>query len=371
LSKILENITQGALNSKAKLRIFLADLVYDTVKTNDVVPLNIGYLAALLDNELGSQVDIKIFKYPMELEAAIKQAPPDVLGLSHYSWNALLDRLFLKMVKQVNPDAVTVMGGPNTRLEPEEIEKFLRNLPDLDHYITFEGEQPFLSLIQARLADEPLSEIMGCASIAKDMFTYHFIDPMKKKRTINGTSPYLSGWLDPFLKNPDLIPVLESNRGCPFSCTYCCWGVSALSLVRQRPLEIIFQEIDYIAEHSAGQVTWILADANFGILPRDLDIARKIREVMDKKGLPINVTLWNSKNTSKRNTEISETIGGNSFGLIAIQSSDLLVLKHAGRGKIKTGETKASIDYYHEKWIPVATDLLIGRLPKETYQSHL
>ncbi len=36
----------GKKNMKI-LRIYLADLVYDTVKTNYVVPLNIAYIAAL------------------------------------------------------------------------------------------------------------------------------------------------------------------------------------------------------------------------------------------------------------------------------------------------------------------------------------
>ena len=33
-------------------------------------------------------------------------------------------------------------------------------------------------------------------------------------------SPYLSGRLDQFLDGK-LMPVIQTNRGCPFSCTFC------------------------------------------------------------------------------------------------------------------------------------------------------
>jgi len=38
-----------------------------------------------------------------------------------------------------------------------------------------------------------------------------------------------------------------------------------------------------VAERSPAK-HWVFADANFGILPRDLDIARKMREIAQKYG---------------------------------------------------------------------------------------
>lgn len=124
-----------------KMLIYLADLVYDTVKTNYVVPLNIGYLAALLDTELGSEVDIRLFKHPGKLETALKETPPDLLGLSNYSWNHRLNNVFLALFARVNPGGVSVMGGPHIRCAPEDIEAFLRARPDLDYYTPGEGDR--------------------------------------------------------------------------------------------------------------------------------------------------------------------------------------------------------------------------------------
>ena len=33
-------------------------------------------------------------------------------------------------------------------------------------------------------------------------------------------SPYLTGILDDFLKDPHLAPVMDTNRGCPYDCTF-------------------------------------------------------------------------------------------------------------------------------------------------------
>jgi hypothetical protein len=62
--------------------------------------------------------------------------------------------------------------------------------------------------------------------------------------------------------------------------------------VRQRPLEVIFDELEYVARKSAKQLNWVFCDANFGMFERDIEIAKKVREIMDKKGYPYNVTLW-------------------------------------------------------------------------------
>jgi len=181
-------------------------------------------------------------------------------------------------------------------------------------------------------------------------------------------SPYLTGLLDNFLTDPNTIPLFETNRGCPFNCTYCTWGIAALSKVRQRSLEIVFNELEYVAENSAKQVSWIFCDANFGLLKRDVKIAEKLRQIMDKFGYPVNVTLWHSKNTGSRNIEIAKLIK-DSRGYIAIQSVDPVVLKNCGRGNIQIDDLKIQIDYYKKNSFEVSTDILIG-LPGETADSH-
>lgn len=352
------------------MRIYLADLVYDTTKTSHVVPLNVGYVAAKLAQDLGPKVDIRLFKFPTELEAAIRQAPPDLLGLSNYSWNTRLNEVFLRMFKRLNPAGVTVMGGPHLRVAAADIAAFLREHPELDYYVPGEGVLAVSRLAQALLDGESEPAPTGCATLRGGNFRYVAEPFSAADRRMDLPSPYLTGWLDPFLKNPEMMPLFESNRGCPFNCKYCSWGGSELSRVKARDFETVLAEIDYVAEHSAGQMNWLFCDANFGILPRDVEIARKIRQVMDRKGFPVCVTLWHSKNTSKRNIEIAEVLGSTSMPLVAIQSADPQVLENVGRKNIRMDKILEQVRYYHHKGLEVMTDILIG-LPGETRQSHL
>lgn len=352
------------------LKIYLADLVYDTVNTNYVIPLNIGYIAAYVKEVYLSDIDIVIFKYPQELEKAIKFASPDILGLSNYSWNERLNHVFIKMAKRLNPNVITVMGGPNIRTDYDGIEKYLSANKLLDYYILFEGEEPFGNLVEKVLGGSKLSKPpLGCASLVEGYLHFEFLDFKKKPKQIDLPSPYLTGILDRFLLNPNIIPLFETNRGCPFGCTYCTWGISALSKVRRRPLDVVSEELNYVAHKSAKQVNWIFCDANFGILKRDVEIAKQIRQIMNKRGYPINVTLWHSKNASERNIEIAKTIK-DSDGLIAIQSTDPEVLRNCGRGNIELSQTKKQIDYYKDNCLEVSTDILIG-LPGETAESQM
>lgn len=353
------------------LKIYLGDLVYDTISTNHVVPLNVAYIAAYVKQKYPDEVDITIFKYPKVLEEALRNNPPDILGLSHYSWNAMLDALFIKMAKRLNPNVVTVMGGPHIRTDPQGIRTYLSTHTALDYYILYEGEEPFANLVGEIINGNSRPNVPGCASIQSGQLVFTPIPVSSKSKEVDLPSPYLSGWLDPFLADANMIPLLESNRGCPFGCVYCTWGISALSKVRQHSIKVVFKEIKYVAENSVGQAGWMFCDANFGILPRDVEIAKKMRETMDIHGYPTNVIVWHSKNTSARNLEIAEILDDRlGLGCIAIQSADPVVLENSGRGRINFSSYAEQINFYKNKNMEVITDILTA-LPGESAQSHL
>ncbi len=67
-------------------------------------------------------------------------------------------------------------------------------------------------------------------------------------------SPVLTGLFDGFIpaggERAGLI--LETNRGCPYGCTFCDWGSATLSRIRQFDLDRVFAELDWCAEHHLG-----------------------------------------------------------------------------------------------------------------------
>ena len=109
----------------------------------------------------------------------------------------------------------------------------------------------------------------------------------RRSAFVDLASPYLDGTFEQLLP-PDLVrascAVLETNRGCPFRCTFCDWGQALHSPVRELPFERIAEELAWIAARRIARI--YLVDANFGIRPRDLDVAREIARLRRERGYP-------------------------------------------------------------------------------------
>ena len=108
-----------------KLRIYLADLIHDRHIYNYSVPLNVGYIAAMVNKQWGKEVETKIFKFPDDLISTMKSSSPDILALSNYDWNVNLNEAIIKIGREINTELFVVMGGPNIRKKPEGIQEYL------------------------------------------------------------------------------------------------------------------------------------------------------------------------------------------------------------------------------------------------------
>ena len=130
------------------LSVYLGDLTYTTLSlATDAFPLNIGFIAAYADKRFGKEIDLKLFKYVDDLEQAINERPPDILGLSNYPWNFNLGLEFFRMSREVSPKTICVMGGPNIPLEDEARREFVKRNPLIDFYAYLEGEEAFVALL--------------------------------------------------------------------------------------------------------------------------------------------------------------------------------------------------------------------------------
>jgi radical SAM superfamily enzyme YgiQ (UPF0313 family) len=78
---------------------------------------------------------------------------------------------------------------------------------------------------------------------------------------------------------------LETNRGCPYACTFCDWGSLTYNKVKKFELERVFDELEWMARRNFDWIS--ITDANFGMYPeRDGMIADKIIEMQEKYGSP-------------------------------------------------------------------------------------
>jgi hypothetical protein len=138
--------------------------------------------------------------------------------------------------------------------------------------------------------------------------------------------------------------------------------------VRQFPLDRIAAELDRIIRLAQPGTQLFIADANFGIVARDAEIARLIIETCRRYGKRITVlTNW-AKNTTDRVVEIAHQLY--SAGLagaitLSAQSFDPEVLQIANRSNIRVTTYRKMQERFRQLDVPTYTDLIWG-LPGET-----
>lgn len=365
-----------------KIKVYLADLIHDRHIYNYSVPLNVGYITAKLNQRLGKNVDSKIFKFPDDLISSIKSSPPDILALSNYDWNVNLNKALIKIARKINPDLFVVMGGPNIRKKPEGIKDYLTNHP-CDMHVVNEGEDAFTNVVEYVLGSWPcnIRETVKSSGIKFSNAAYlqsETQDLMLGKKpesahakNIPFPSPWLTGLLDPFINNSTfpLQPLIETNRNCPYQCNFCVWGDFDLNKIRVFDYDTVIEELHYIFKKSDYHFNLTIADANFGILKRDIQIAEEVRKLSDKYKKVDRVFIAQAKNSVKRNLEISKILGKICIPEFAVQTLTPGVLEYSGRKNLSNDAIKEYVSGVKANGHEVMTDILLG-LPGETKQQY-
>ena len=139
--------------------------------------------------------------------------------------------------------------------------------------------------------------------------------------------------------------------------------------VRSFSLERVRAEIAWIARQRLPGM-WI-ADANFGILPRDVEIARMIADAKRDTGFPKRLTVQYAKNTQRHLLEIIEIFiaaGLVSTGTLSVQTRDPRTLEIVRRRNIPIEEHDRLKNEFRKRGLPLATQLMIA-LPGATLTS--
>src|SRR5437870_1999693 len=272
---------------------------FDGVSTFQALPLAAGLLiaSARRDPVLRSEVDMQLRTARVDPADAVPDRA-DVLAYSIYVWNERYTLEVARLAKQRHPHALVVFGGPSVPRRPERAEAFLRDHAFVDALVFGEGELVFRQLLR-RLYDGAALDDVGGLALRSGLTA-----PRPRIADLSETgSPFLDGTFDA-LVDAGLsagAAVLETNRGCPFSCTFCDWGQAIASKVNEVPMERLQQELEWIA---ARRIPYLyLVDANFGIRKRDVEIIRRIGELKARTGFPQYVFFHLLKNATERHLE--------------------------------------------------------------------
>jgi len=305
-----------------------------------------------------------------DLLATVEPASIAVLGLSCYTWNFSLQCEIATLVKRANPHCLVVAGGPQPNVNDR---RFFRRHPYIDLVVKQDGELTFNKILAAIAAgDWDFTKVPGLALPSGEGRAVCFTGAPELP-TQFGVSPYIaqSAYFERLLKEHGpgrLNAVWETNRGCPYSCSFCDWGSNSLTKIRRFDIDRVMSEVDWLGRMNLNFI--FLADANFGILPRDVDIAREIAAVRRRHGGPGYLYYSPPKNNPDRGLAIAKTLfdsGISPMHALTIQHTDPVVLASTDRQNISPEKQRDLAHTLLDLGIPSDVHLILG-IPGDSYE---
>ena len=299
----------------------------------------------------------------------ILDTKPALILTSLYTWN--YDKLvkFLQDVKESLPNTIIVVGGPHQMYKVNPA--WFKDHPYIDYVCREDGYgEVFLTeLLRALDNNLSLDTVPFCIYPTENRLNYKESTSDFYKRDFKWPSKVFERFADKLDNNYTTI-YYESSRGCPYRCTYCEWSGGTGAKVSFKPTELILEDVKFILDNFDLEAFEII-DANFGIIPRDVEIIQEI--ISRNPNLKVNV-MGPTKTNSKYLLEIYRLL--TSYGMldtqtIAIQETNLEPLKNIKRKNLPI-EDHISIHEALTKEFPnnhlAEFELILG-LPGATLES--
>jgi radical SAM superfamily enzyme YgiQ (UPF0313 family) len=251
--------------------------------------------------------------------AALADRDSDVYALSCYIWNMGLVRRILPELRRARPHARIILGGPQVMNHAAEYVP-----PEAENMLVCngEGEITFYRFLVEMLTPNPdFAAIPGVGFWRDGQLVT--TQPAERIRDLDEIpSPYSDAI---FPDNTYTSAILETNRGCPFHCSFCYWGAATNDKVNKLELQRTLDDVTWISEN--GFVALMIADANWGIAPRDIEVTKHIVACHERTGFPIIVAMAAAKNRPERMAEITQILVRG--GLLTSQPISLQTLSPA------------------------------------------
>lgn len=306
-----------------------------------------------------------------EILEECKQNPPHVFGCSVFVWNESLMLELGRRVKEQHPDCLMVYGGP--QIDIKYSDDYFVKFPWVDVVCPSDGYGEII--IREILDHYPIKDFEDIPYI---YYTNEKREKLFSKKTIEKRS---FKWPDNIYKAQeetlkDLTfgyVIYETSRGCPYKCIYCDWGGGTYTKISKKPYTTVLDEVEWLSQHKVKQL--MLSDANFGIMPIDVDIAEHFAECKRNYGYPVAMAIEVSKNGFKRSKKMLEILAEAELIpnlKIPLQTTDPEVKANIERIDV---DIKDQIEMAHElkgKYpnLMVRSETILG-LPGDTYEKTL
>ncbi|MEQ1519918.1 MAG: hypothetical protein ABL936_01465 [Aestuariivirga sp.] len=358
-----------------KKLICLIDLAHTSKLglSSDTMPLQLGLIGAYCLKDSKDQVDVELFKFIEEFDSVVAQREPFIVGVSNYIWNIDIGYNAIKVLRKRYPNAIIVCGGPNYPDEFEDQVEFLKQYPLFDICIYKDGEIPFATLVKFLLENGGNIE---AAKRAKLPSCHALVDgeplfgeTVPRVRDLSSLpSPYLAGLMDKFF-DQKLIPTIQTNRGCPFTCTFCTEGGSYYNKVFKTTLDRKTAEVKYIVDRVKHTKSLRITDSNFGMFEEDQDFCRFLGEQQALTGYPEYIMCSTGKNKKERVLACNELLNGAMRLTASVQSLDPSVLSAVKRDNISIEALMYVSDETSDSDTHAYSELILA-LPNDSVTAH-
>lgn len=234
------------------------------------IPLGLAYLAASVSD--GVDCEVRIVEGADERASCkkaleiVRSERPDIIGGTVHTCNVgdVLD--FMRDVKAIAPEALTVVGGPHPTALPETM---LAGV-GVDLVVIGEGERTFSEIVRRLRSGLSLKDVDGTAYaedrrvvVNRPRALIADLDelPYPAWKSLSIGSYRHPDYGHPRMNKPHFINML-ATRGCPHSCTFCgaadVWG---RKLRKHSPQRIADEMKSLHSEHGVRTVRF--ADSTF------------------------------------------------------------------------------------------------------------
>ncbi|OGP52067.1 MAG: B12-binding domain-containing radical SAM protein [Deltaproteobacteria bacterium RBG_13_43_22] len=337
---------------------FLLINPYCPISENPSPSLGLAFLAGALE-EAGIEtrvIDFTVFPFSKKiLESVLRDFRPNLVGATSVTMTYDSAAQIIQAVKALNPDILTVMGGPHVTFWAEGA---MNSLPELDFVVLGEGEHTAVDLVRETEQGRDWSRIKGIVYRQGP----EVVRTGPREPTLELDSlPVPARHYFPLGRYRALgMPItMTTSRGCPFQCIFCVGRKMVGARVRYRNPKKVVDELEYLCGLNFQQIN-IVDDLFTASKDHCLAVCHEIR----KRKLKANWTSFSRVDTISRELLIEMKKAGCYAVSFGVETGNPDILKTLKK-KIDLEQVLEAANLCREVGVEAHFTFILG-LPGET-----